>query len=298
MSLAAEATARAAVTQPNLAARGHGKRFRVLAFNAGLTLAFLDAAIQIPGIELAIREIRERLDITYLDQPFGLSFAAVCLNLVLLYAAGAYGRGCAMARFGAMARLPVILMLSSGLLFLLLHFVLPLVAPDAADVRSNSRTILFVLVCFSLSLGAAVISRGIVTIMARRGYFHRRMLVVGTGSRARHLGELLHHDRFAASTALTFVDESVIAAISTEPGETASGLAGNVMPIGGRSLEQLVEESRADEIVVAVDERRGLSIARLLTCKADGIPVTSYASFLERETERVDLRWLEQSWLV
>jgi sugar transferase (PEP-CTERM system associated) len=64
------------------------------------------------------------------------------------------------------------------------------------------------------------------------------------------------------------------------------------------SLEQLAREVGADEVVIAVDEKQGLILEQLLKCKTNGIPVIEYDALIERETGRIDLRWLDLSWLV
>ena len=65
-----------------------------------------------------------------------------------------------------------------------------------------------------------------------------------------------------------------------------------------KSLEELARAVGADEVVIAVDEKRGLVLEQLLRCKTNGIPVIEYDALIERETGRIDLRWLDLSWLV
>ena len=57
--------------------------------------------------------------------------------------------------------------------------------------------------------------------------------------------------------------------------------------------------ARFDEIVVALDDRRGmLPMEFLLQFKQRGVPVTDLVDFLERETEYLDLDILRPSWLL
>ena len=60
----------------------------------------------------------------------------------------------------------------------------------------------------------------------------------------------------------------------------------------------IARAARADEIVVAVRERRGLPMDELLDCRMHGILVTEYHSFFERESGRVALEGLHPGWLV
>lgn len=60
-----------------------------------------------------------------------------------------------------------------------------------------------------------------------------------------------------------------------------------------------VVNCRFDEIVVALDDRRGmLPMEFLLEFKQRGVPVTDLVDFLERETEHLDLDILRPSWLL
>ena len=64
------------------------------------------------------------------------------------------------------------------------------------------------------------------------------------------------------------------------------------------SIDHLADRLDADEIVVAVDDRNRVALDSLLTCKARGVPVTEFNSFVERQTGRVELAWLELPWLI
>ncbi len=75
--------------------------------------------------------------------------------------------------------------------------------------------------------------------------------------------------------------------------------------VDGRRLvvsdETLLETARrlgAEEIVVAVDDRRGAPVEPLLECRLDGISVTDHLTFWERESGKVMLEALSPSWLI
>jgi len=76
------------------------------------------------------------------------------------------------------------------------------------------------------------------------------------------------------------------------------GSAGPVMVLPPDGFLGLAQRCRADQIVVAPDERRGLALEGLLACKIAGIPVAQYLSFLEKEVRRIDLRRMELGWLL
>src|SRR6185312_8657664 len=64
------------------------------------------------------------------------------------------------------------------------------------------------------------------------------------------------------------------------------------------SIGELADRFQADEIVVAVDRRDRTPLDSLLSCKARGIPVTDFNSFVERQTGRIEMAWLELNWLI
>ena len=65
------------------------------------------------------------------------------------------------------------------------------------------------------------------------------------------------------------------------------------------TLSDYVRSRGIDEVVVALDDRRGqFPVTELLDCRLNGVRVTEAATFLERETRKVDLDNLYPSWLI
>jgi sugar transferase (PEP-CTERM system associated) len=65
------------------------------------------------------------------------------------------------------------------------------------------------------------------------------------------------------------------------------------------SLDRVIRQLRANEVVIAIDDRRkALPLDALLDAKLNGICVTDLASFYEREQQLVKLDTLSPSWLV
>lgn len=83
------------------------------------------------------------------------------------------------------------------------------------------------------------------------------------------------------------------------PGEQCDQLASMLVESAG-SLLETAKKYKVDEIVVAVQNRRGgnLCTQELLDCKMNGIHVTHVASFFEREACQIRLDSLHPSWLV
>ncbi|MFZ1989574.1 MAG: TIGR03013 family XrtA/PEP-CTERM system glycosyltransferase [Alphaproteobacteria bacterium] len=66
---------------------------------------------------------------------------------------------------------------------------------------------------------------------------------------------------------------------------------------GHMPLAEVTKSLRVEEIVVAVNDKRGLPMWQLLDCKLQGTVVTDYLAFWERETGRLDLRRVGPGWL-
>ena len=66
-----------------------------------------------------------------------------------------------------------------------------------------------------------------------------------------------------------------------------------------RGVEQLVHELKADEVVIAMDDRRGnLPVRELMNCKLGGVQVIDIIEFLERETGKIRIDLVRPGWLI
>ncbi|MBN9555104.1 MAG: TIGR03013 family PEP-CTERM/XrtA system glycosyltransferase, partial [Alphaproteobacteria bacterium] len=57
----------------------------------------------------------------------------------------------------------------------------------------------------------------------------------------------------------------------------------------GAPLVQTAQSMRVDEIIVAVEDKRGLAVWDLLECRLNGIEVIDYLNFWEREFAQIDV---------
>ncbi|MDE2437337.1 MAG: TIGR03013 family PEP-CTERM/XrtA system glycosyltransferase [Sphingomonadales bacterium] len=142
------------------------------------------------------------------------------------------------------------------------------------------------------SMGLAIVlpllSRLLVGRVLGAEEFRRRILVLGAGHRADRLRQLADKPEsgcvivgFVAMTEATPVIETAISRRS----------------IG--NLTKHVEVLGASEVVLALEERRrALPLSDLLRIKTTGVHVNEFASFMERETGRVDLDTVNPSWLI
>ena len=122
--------------------------------------------------------------------------------------------------------------------------------------------------------------------------FRRPVVVLGTGARARRIAELV-----ARGENRSFAVKSYVHA-----GGDLRLVLGSRFDLDRaedeEALARFAAEAGAREIVVATDERRGMPVAQLLHCKIAGINVVDYLTFFERETRKVELDWLQPSWLI
>lgn len=119
--------------------------------------------------------------------------------------------------------------------------------------------------------------------------FKRRILVLGAGNRASRIADLIERKIGEDFVVVDFVRMGCEDVAVSSPRDEAS-------------IDSLLAFSRqynVDEIVTAAQERRGsLPLQDLLNCKLNGVLITDYASFMERETGRVDIDALVPSWLI
>ncbi|GGA40559.1 TIGR03013 family XrtA/PEP-CTERM system glycosyltransferase [Dyella nitratireducens] len=117
-----------------------------------------------------------------------------------------------------------------------------------------------------------------------------RVLILGTGQRAAQI-----HNRMRRRS-----DRRGFTIVGYVPcaGEEIAIPAEKLLTFDG-PLPILVKREQIDEIVVSVDDRRGrLPMDGLLQCRQAGVMITDLTTFFERESGRVQLSWLEPSWLV
>lgn len=119
--------------------------------------------------------------------------------------------------------------------------------------------------------------------------FRRRTLIYGAGGRANGIAELR---RRADRRGFKLVGK--VAA----PGDTIRDEIG-LMKTNGKSIVDIARETQADEIVIAMDERRGnLPIRALLDARLAGIAVIDILEFLERETGKLRIDLINPGWLI
>ena len=119
--------------------------------------------------------------------------------------------------------------------------------------------------------------------------FARRVLVLGVGERARQIENLRRSSDRAGISIIGFVDIGIDPLVVNE--------AKIIRPNG--TLRELADRFAADEIVVALDDRRkGIPIHEILDCKMHGIQIFEEATFLERQLGKIRLDALRPSAMI
>jgi len=147
---------------------------------------------------------------------------------------------------------------------------------------------------FMFAFVGTALSRLIFVRLVDMTTLKRRLLVLGTGTRAAQISHLFEQDEDLRRK-FNLVGYLALTKTAHHPHVARDKLLehnGNLLAIASRH--------RVDEIVVAIRDRRngGLNIDELLECKLDGIEVTDISSFFERETGHVQLDSLNPSWMV
>jgi sugar transferase (PEP-CTERM system associated) len=125
--------------------------------------------------------------------------------------------------------------------------------------------------------------------LTRDPHLEERVLILGTGLRARALAHQIWSQHEFAYRVVGFVDEVPTALPSDDP-----------LVIGSRTdLKHIVAQQRIDRIVVSLSDRRGsLPVDELLKAKMSGVRVEDAATMYERITGKILIDDIKPSWLI
>ena len=214
------------------------------------------------------------------------------VHLVLLYALGMYRRDILGEGRKSLRRIPFVAAMSTvcgtAATALLAWPVYPVLGP----LPGLARTLVVAFACF---LVCGLAARMVFRVLRLHGVIRRRLLVVGAGRRAWDLVWLLRNEGRNLQYEIVFAHEQSFGEIDPR---LADGREGQIVSASNLGLLQIARDFNADQIVVAPDERRGMTQMDLLGCKTAGFPIRQYLSFVETETRRIDLKRLELGWLL
>ena len=137
-------------------------------------------------------------------------------------------------------------------------------------------------------IASIVFARMVVMPFTRSQFPARRVLVVGAGRLAAEVEQMIAQQAHPRTRIVGYV------ALNNETLEIPEAR----IKANDKSLVEIAREAGAKEIVVALDDRRGAPLKPLLDARMEGITITSYPSFCERETRRINPILLDPSWLI
>ena len=145
-----------------------------------------------------------------------------------------------------------------------------------------------------LAFVASVITRAVMEKIGNDDRFKRRVLVYGSGPRAMTILQLRRR-----TDQRGFVIVGFVPPVDGPPLESMSAdLSDRLLP-ADESLLRLCRRLNADEIVLAMDDRRrDFPVQDLLECRMSGYEVIELLTFFERETGKVRVDVLNPSWMI
>lgn len=206
------------------------------------------------------------------------ALAYVVVMMLIMAAAGLYQRGLREDARGMALRVGVALIVGS--------LVMAAIGGAWPELAIGKQALV---VGFLFAFPAISVFRWLVYSYLDTSYFKRRVLVLGAGELAAQVERLRRRSDWHDMQLLGYVPV---------PGEYAVVSPEKLLPLQS-SLRDLAEERRADEIVVAIgDRRRHFPIRDILDCKMAGIQVVDMVGFFERQTGRINIDALNPSSMV
>lgn len=240
--------------------------------------ALLDSSFLIVGLIVVLMWVGNGLPL-HLGQVIAFScfFAVVMLGINLLL--GFYQRTTTRPYRNERARAVLSIYLAIPVAYLL-YGLLPIATLNRELIQLSAMSALF----------GTLVSRIGATQSSATKILRRRILVFGTGPQAAAVKHALERSDPSAEI------------IGFYPGanEDQPQVAPNMVLSRTLSLTDTARNLKADEIVVAVSERRGgsMPLRELLDCKLQGIKVVDLASHFEQTLGQIRLDSLYAGWLI
>jgi len=135
---------------------------------------------------------------------------------------------------------------------------------------------------FTAAFAGVFIARFVFLHVSDQELFRRRILVLGTGVKARELEKLIGDTDNPGFHMVGYVPL---------PGETGVVNSNKFVSLEeGTSVYQLTEALQVDEILATVDDQDpGFPVHAVLECKVRGVEVSNFLTFYERETGKIHL---------
>jgi sugar transferase (PEP-CTERM system associated) len=237
----------------------------VMSVYLGVSARFLDAGAALPA---SVEPL----------MPKAISFSLVMV--LIMSALGLYHWEWVNGLWGMALRMAMSFIIGFGVMSLVFYLVPSMFLGRGA----------FLLSCL-LAAGGVGLARLLFFKWLNLDALKRRMLVLGTGSRAAKVEALMKAG----------VGDKRLHIVGYLPLQGTHHYVehARVLPDSG-SILGIVDKYNIDEIVIAVRDRRsgGLPISELLECKLRGISVIELSTFFEREVGQLQLESLNASWMI
>lgn len=202
--------------------------------------------------------------------PLAMLFVVLLVTSLLLFRLNdLYKRHVVVTRYRQLMRLAKSLLLATALASVLLAFVsFPFFRAEGLQL---------VLTAFAFALASFVVLRvipakSVMLFLSRRNIYRSNLLIVGGGAAARHVEESLRSDEIGGFNVVGFVDDG-----GANAGVPPKPFVGCLEELG-----RLVVATRADEILIAVDDTRYDRLVHIVErCLKTGKVVRIYSKVLD-----------------
>lgn len=204
-----------------------------------------------------------------------LAGAALAINAALGFYQRVHKRTVAQSRARAVLSLALLLPLA---------YIILRVLPLGLENRD------FVALSISAGLALMLVHRVYDAHSSAQSMMRQRVLVFGTGTRAKLVGRTLQKSD-------PHVD---LVGYYASPNEAVAEVSAWGILSPNTSLTDIVMEQQVDEIVVALAERRGgsMPLRELLDCKLQGVRVVDMATHFEKTLGQIRLDSVSAGWLI
>jgi sugar transferase (PEP-CTERM system associated) len=259
--------------------------FRHYLSSLGIALFFLDAvaaALLCYAVFLAEHGLGDFTGQIRIYEEWFQIVLTVVLICMAMYSLGVYDRWHLVDHRVVGPRLAVCYIVCLPLVWLAIrvtagHQPVPFSATGSYDVVLTSTV-----------FAGVVLIRIAVRAVGSGELLQQRVLVAGIGKQAAEIERLVRSQKNSPTVILGFYPIK----------DDACEVDRSRIITTNESLIEIVQRTRAKEIVVAVDDRRGMSTERLLEARMAGVSITNYLNFIEREARKVPLEHLDPSWLI
>ncbi|MCC6470192.1 MAG: TIGR03013 family PEP-CTERM/XrtA system glycosyltransferase [Alphaproteobacteria bacterium] len=218
--------------------------------------------------------------------PYLYAIYLSLLQISLMWSVGLY-------RFESIANPRTILVRT----FVVLTLTLPAVALFFLVVSKSVRVtvsyapavvgLVSLLACWII----AAIMRMILRATVNTADLNRKILIIGAGDRAQRVIDLVKSNPWSRIEIAGCLD-------IREEWREGEWRHPDVRRIQGTGIVAAIKDTGAVEIVLALQDRRGVPFDDLLECRMTGTYVTDYLSFFERESRKILIDELQPGWLI